>query len=122
MKVWQIIENFDRQLENDIPEEEKIKWLLQLDESFQKELIDTHEGAEERNNAPSDGERELIVPSSYTDIYLYWLRCKTFLSRGEIELYNNYLSIFLSAKEDFEREYHRTHMPKGTSIKNFTGW
>lgn len=122
MKVWQIIENFDRQLENDIPEEEKIKWLLQLDESFQKEVIDTHEGAEERNNDPSDGERELIVSSPYTDIYLYWLRCKTFLSRGEIELYNNYLSIFLSAKEDFEREYHRTHMPKGTSIKNFTGW
>lgn len=122
MKVWQIIESFDRQLENDIPEEEKIKWLLQLDESFQKELIDTHEGATERNNDPSDGERELIIPSPYTDIYLYWLRCKTFLSRGEIELYNNYLSIFQSAKGDFEREYHRTHMPKGTSIKNFTGW
>ena len=42
MKVWQIIENFDRQLENDIPEEEKIKWLLQLDESFQKELIEKY--------------------------------------------------------------------------------
>lgn len=123
MKVWQIIESFDRQLENEIPEEEKIKWLLQLDESFQKELIDTHEGAEERSNDnSSDGERELLVSSPYTDIYLFWLRCKTFLSRGEIELYNNNLAIFTAAKEGFEREYHRTHMPKGTSIKNFTGW
>lgn len=123
MKVWQIIETFDRRLENEIPEEDKVRWLFQLDESFQKELIDTHEGAEKAEKSDwLDAERELLVPSPYTDIYLYWLHCKTFLSRGEIELYNNYLSIFTAVKEEFERAYHRTHMPKGTSIKNYTGW
>lgn len=123
MKAFQAIEIFDRQFENDIAEEDKLRWLFQLDEGFQNELIATHEGGSETENIdPGDGERQLLVPNPYTDIYLYWLRCKMFLSRGEIDLYNNFLSAYMTVKEEFEREYHRTHMPKGTSIKNYTGW
>ena len=123
MKAFQAIEIFDRQFENDIAEEDKMRWLFQLDEGLQNELIATHEGGSKmENDDPGDGERELLVPSPYTDIYLYWLRCKMFLSQGEIDLYNNFLSAYTTVKEEFEREYHRTHMPKGTSIKNYTGW
>lgn len=93
----------------------KIKWLSTLDGIIKKEIIDTHEGAEnvvfngytEETNLMT----ELIVPVPYDDIYIRYLEMQIDYANGEYGKYNNSRTMFNDAYSAFEKYYNRENMP-----------
>lgn len=102
---------------------EKVKWLSTLDGIIKREIIDTHEGAEEVTftgyDEDTDLATELLVPAPYDSIYLRWLETQIDYANGELSRYNNSAQAYNDAYNAFARYYNRTHMPKGKKFKFF---
>lgn len=102
---------------------DKVKWLSTLDGIVKREIIDTHEGAEEVTfngyDEDTDLATELLVPAPYDSIYLRWLETMIDYANGELARYNNSAQAYNDAYNAFARYYNRTHMPKGKKFKFF---
>lgn len=123
MTLTEAISRIDVLKVNKYPEEEKIRWISKLDGIIKKQIIDTHEGAEEvefngydENTLPTT---ELLVPAPYDEVYLRWLEVWIDYSNGEYARYNNSVEAYNKAFSEYERYYNRTHMPLGTKFKFF---
>lgn len=123
MTIIEAINRIDNVKPNSYTQQDKVKWLSILDGIIKKEIIDTHEGAE---NVVFNGyEAEtpvgtvLLVPAPYDDVYVKWLEAQIDYANGETAKYNNSMVMYNAAYSAFERYYNRTHMPKGKSIKFF---
>ena len=122
MKIIEAIQKVDALKPNNYSQEDKIKWLSTLDGIIKREIIDTHEGAEEiefNGYDLSSLETELIVPAPYDDMYIKWLEAQIDYNNSEIGHYNNSMTMYNSAYANYERYYNRTHMPKGQKLKYF---
>ena len=77
MTVIEIIQKIDEIKPNTLSQEEKMRFLTTVDQTVKKQIIDNHVGGESVGFAPyTDGtslDRELLVPSPFDDIYLYWV-------------------------------------------------
>ena len=117
MTIAQAILRCDDLKPNDYTPEEKIEWLSRLDGRIKIELIDTHEGAEDKEfngyTEDTDTTTELLAPSPYDEMYLYWLQAQIDYSNGEINKYNSNISMFNTSYSDYAAYYNRTHMPLG---------
>ena len=125
MTIMDALYRIDELKPNSYSQPEKIKWLSSLDGLIKSEIIDTHEGGEDKA-FPTDGYSEyqdlstpLLVEHPYDDIYLRWLEAQIDYNNGEIAKYNNSLVAFNDAYDLYQRHYNRTHMPKGTKFKYF---
>ena len=93
----------------------KVKWLSKLDGQIYREVFATHEGN------PAEGfhgydhaepERILLVPYPYdADIYTYFLQAQIDKENGEINKYNQSVTLYNNAYGSFQAWYNRTHMP-----------
>lgn len=122
MTIIEVITEVDALHPNGYDQNNKIAWLSNLDGRIKEEIIDTHEGGDgESFNVykAEDINTELIVPRPYDEVYRYWLEAQMDYANGEYTKYNNSMSMFNNAYSAFERHYHKTHMPKGKSIKFF---
>ena len=123
MKILEAITKIDTLKPNSYTQTEKIKWLSTLDGVIKTEIIDTHEGGEGivfngyDDNTSLDS--ELIAPSPYCDVYLRYLEAQIDYANGEINKYENSMTMFNSAYSNFEKFYNRTHMPIGKKFKFF---
>lgn len=101
-------------------EREKIGWLSTLDGIIKKEIIDTHEGAENIQFGGYDNETdvdtELLVYEPYTNVYVYYMAAQIDLNDGEITKYSNDMTLFNNAYRMFSDSFNRLHKPLG--IKN----
>ncbi len=121
MTIMEAINRIDSIKPNSYPQLEKVRWLSTLDGNIKANIIDTHEGNEA---VVFDGYTEatnltttLLVPAPYDEIYLFWLESKIDYWNGEMGKYNNAISMYNTAYDEFWKYYNRTHMPKG---KKFT--
>lgn len=122
MKIIEAINKLDNSKPNTYTTPEKIAWLSELDGRIKKEIIDTHEAAEEitfNGYTDNDTDTELLVPSPYDDIYIRWLEAYVDYSNGEYGKYNNSMAMFNAKYSSYEKYYNRNHMPIGTKIKYF---
>jgi hypothetical protein len=123
MTIIEAINRIDILKPNTYSQQEKVKWLSNLDGIIKGKIIDTHEGAEEvsfdgyTDSTPLT--TELLVPSPYDDIYLKWLETWVDYYNGEYARYNNGVQAYNDAYASFEKHYNRTHMPKGNKFKFF---
>jgi hypothetical protein len=115
MTIREALEKVDKLKPNQFEDEDKIRWLNDLDAKIKTEIIDTHEGADEVTfngyDADTDTDTELIVPEPYSDIYLHYLFAQIDFNNAEYTRYNNSISMFNSKYNDFAAHYNRTHMP-----------
>ena len=123
MTIIEAINKIDSLKPNNYTQEDKIAWLSTLDGIIKKEIIDTHEGAEEISFKGYDVDTALdtvmLVPPPYDDIYIRWLEAQIDYVNGETKRYANSMIMYNTAYLSFQRYYNRTHMPKGKSIKFF---
>ena len=116
MTVYEAIENVDKIKPNRFSEEEKIKWLSEIDGLIVRELIDTHEdppiSGEFKGYSQMDMNAELIAPFPYDQLYRWYLESQIDLGNMEINKYNNSRTMFNNAYLTFTDHYNRTHMPK----------
>lgn len=123
MKIIEAINAIDDIYPNTYTQEEKVGWLSNLDEKVKKTIIDTHEDGEKvvfegyNSNTPLD--TELLIPSPYTDVYLFWLQSKIDYWNGEIGRYNNSISAYNAEYTAFENAYNRAHRPITKTLKFF---
>ena len=123
MKLIEAINIIDALVPNSYTQEDKIRWLSNLDGTIKNNIIDKHEGAEavtfEGYNADTPLETELIVPAPYDVVYTYWLQAQIDYWNQELSKYNNSITMYNTAYSEFERWYIRNHMPKEQKLSFF---
>ena len=122
MTINEAITITDAMKPNMYTDEDKIRWLSDLDMAIKTEIIDTHEGGEDTAQfsgytEDTDQSTELLVKPPYDEIYLRHLEARIDYSNAEYSKYNNSITAYNAVYSAYERYYNRTHMAKGTKIK-----
>lgn len=118
MKLQEAIARTDKLKPNSFSDEDKVRWLSELDGQIYNELVLTHCHPPDEQPQPftgytnADMDHELLVPFPYTNVYDYWLQSQIDLNNGELGKYNNTQAMFNAAFQTFSDYYTRTHMPK----------
>lgn len=98
---------------NKIPRGEKVRWLSELDGRIYNELLTTHEDcpveAFDGYDESTSPTTVLLVGKPYEDVYIKWLAAQIDLANRELQNYNNSLSVFAAALEDFRNDWNRKH-------------
>ena len=101
-----------------LSEKNAIRWLKNLDITIKTEIHDTSEGEDQAVNFNSyDGSTVLLVPEPYCELYIAYLCAEIDRTIGEINRYNNEMSIFENLYRNYAAFYNRTHTPKGQNFK-----
>lgn len=115
MTIIEAINLLDSLKQNTYSQIDKIRWLSRLDAMVKKQIIDTHEGADEVSftgyDENTDCSTELLVPAPYDEVYLRWLEAQIDYANGEYGKYNNSITMFNTAFEAYGNYYNRSHMP-----------
>lgn len=122
MTIIEAINRIDSLKPNTYVDCDKVKWLSQLDGLIKKEVIDTHEGAEDVIFTGYDGtdvETVLLVPAPYDNVYISWLESRIDYANGETNRYQNSSIMYNTDYIQYVNYYNRTHMPKETKRKYF---
>lgn len=122
MKIIEAINRADQLKPNTYTQEEKVRWLSNLDTLIFNTVISNHEDAEIEEfsgydeNTDIEG-TELLAPSPYDEMYIHWINSKIDLHNGEYTKYNNDVSVYNDYMSSFKNWYNRRHKPKGEKIK-----
>ena len=123
MTIIEAINKIDTLKPNNYTQDDKVKWLSELDGIIKAEIIDTHEGGSDvifnGYNGYTDIATELLVPAPYDDIYIKWLEAKIDYTNAEYGKYNNSITSYNTVYSAFERYYNRHHLPIQTKMKFF---
>lgn len=127
MTLGKAIETIDRLKPNMFTQEDKVRWISELDALIWQDLISTHEPSApcaggDWTGYPDDAEHdtELLVKFPHDNIYIRWLESQIDLHNKEIAKYNNSRAMFNNAYVTYTDWYNRTHMPKQVGGFRFT--
>ena len=123
MTLIDAINRIDAIKPNSFEQIEKIKWLSELDGKVKKEIIDTHEGADDvvfnGYDETTPLETELLIPAPYDPVYLLWIEAKIDYANNEYGKYNNSSIMYNNSYNTYWRYYNRTHLPLSKPRKYF---
>ena len=123
MTINEAITRLDSLKPNGYSQSDKIGWLSIVDGMIKHNIIDTHEGGEDKvfneYDEHSELSTKLLVPAPYDDIYLRWLEMQIDYANGEYGKYNNSITMYNTAYTAYANYYNRNHMPKGKKFKFF---
>lgn len=115
MKIIQALTRLDDLIHNTYTQQDKVEWLSKLDSMVKRQIIDTHEGAEDvvfnGYDDSTDQNTELLVPAPYDDMYLRWMEAQIHYHNGEYDKYNNAIIMFNTVFEAYQAYYTRNHLP-----------
>lgn len=138
MNIQECINRVDSVKPNQYSIEDKVRWLSYLDGSIRKEIFDRYEQPPEEKEtqiviiygstttteetteepteftgySPDRLTDELLAPFPYDELYVAYLKAKIDEENGETARYNNSAATFNGMMQDFQKAYHREHMPK----------
>ena len=116
MTIGDAIKKTDELQPNSFGQEEKIRWLAQLDRELWREVVMTHEGEEDavepeyREDTADD--TVLLVEGPYDCMYIHWLQSRIDYALAEYGRFNNSNAAFEADRMASRMWYNRTHMPK----------
>lgn len=123
MTIIEAINKLDALKPNTYSQEDKVKWLSELDAKVKILIVDTHEGDENVSFTGYDNDTdlhtELLIPEPFDECYLRWMEAQVHYLNDEFGKYNNAMKRYNSVWDAYKSYYNRTHMPKGTSFKFF---
>lgn len=114
MTVNEAIDRLDAMRPNAYTREDKLGWLSTLDGLVFEELVCTHEREGDEAFEPysdADGERVLLAPPPYDDMYARYMLSQIDFHNAEFERYNSTVMLFNAAYRAFADHYNRTHEP-----------
>lgn len=116
MTIAKAIERADELRANPFEEEQKVRWLSELDGKIAREVLGDKNFS--GYDYASDSEKELILEEAYCDVYLFYLTAMIdFFSRDYAE-YNNSMIMFNEAFSKFSKAYKRGDLKEEkTNIK-----
>ena len=123
MTIIEAIAIIDSVKPNGYSQSDKIRWLSKLDGKVKEEIIDAHEGGENKPfsgyNDNTDLETKLLIDETYTDIYRYWLEAQIDYANAEYGKYNNSITTYNAVYDSYAKAYHRKNMPKTVKLSYF---
>ena len=116
MTIIEAINRIDHLKPNAYSQQDKVRWLSNLDGVVKKEIIDTHEGGEdvifEGYNDNTLLTTELLIPAPYDEVYVRYLEMQIDYANGEYAKYNNSTVEYNTVFSAFEKYYNRDHTPR----------
>ena len=112
MTINEAIAQVDRMRENMVPNDIKIGWLSRTDHLIFNEIVAGREGSEGLTfveYTESDGEKELLVPHPYDELYLYKLEAQIYYEQREIKKYASSIALYNEAMQEYSKKYAREH-------------
>lgn len=127
MTIGQCIAQADQLRANSVSEQEKIRWLFDLDMQLRHEFFPRYEredqDGEELDRAPREDadvetlrDYKLSVSGPYQELYVFYLASRVDFAMEEMETYSFDNAMFQQAMDDFRKDYNRTHMPKSAKF------
>jgi hypothetical protein len=117
MTIQEAFEETQRMEPNTYTVEDMIGWLSQLDMKIWREVFLTHEGLSEGAKfegytAATEPTTELLVKEpDAEEVYINYLKAMVNKNNMEIGKYNQNITAFNDAYNNFSSYYTRTHMP-----------
>ncbi|MBR7060993.1 MAG: hypothetical protein IKI34_04605 [Eubacterium sp.] len=113
---------FDSQCPNQFSREDKVNWINELDEMIFENIIKSRVNPEITEFSPydndSDGDKELLVPFMFKEIYRFYIEKSVAFSNREITAYNNASQMFRAFYDEYFSWYNRNH--KTSSAESFS--
>ena len=123
MTISEALRRVDALRHNTFSQEEKIRWLAQVDSQIWEDLVCTHEGAEEKAfrayDAQTPLDQQLLAPPPYDELYLHYLEAQMDYYYGEADRYNRSMGMYRAVLSAFTNFYNRTHRPLGQRFHYF---
>ena len=124
MTINEVLTKVDKFHPNDIAREDKIDFLSAVERRIINETLSRYPDAEyDRNfvkyhtdydgDGEDDGDKSLIVPSPYDELYIHYLASQIYLILHEQTHYNNELYVYNSLLADYKVHLNRTLRPGG---------
>lgn len=114
MTINEVISQFDNLKPNQYGDEQKMKWLSDLDTWLYKHVYLNHETLSETEiSLPYEStEENLLIPDEYSELYINCLSYKVDFYNGEYDRYNNSAIVYNTQLQDFRNYINRTYLPK----------
>ena len=105
------IEIVDRLKPNSYSDEDKLRWINELDGMVQRLVIQTDEI--KQYSYPEDMNKELLIPAPFDNAYTLYLEAKIDYHNREYGNYNNSTMMFESQFTEYKKWYIRENKAKG---------
>jgi hypothetical protein len=121
MTILEATRQADALRHNTFTQEEKLRWLSQVDAMVHQEVIGTHEGGEPFRpyDAQTPLDQQLLVPHPFDELYLHYLEAQMGYYQAESERYNRAMGMYQAVMTAFANHYNRTHLPKTQAYRYF---
>lgn len=106
-----VIEIVDRLKPNSYSEEDKLRWLNELDGDVQRLVMQLDEV--KQYSYPEDMDKELIIPAPFNDVYALYIEARIDYHNREYANYNNSAAMFEARYSEYKKAYIREHQAKG---------
>jgi hypothetical protein len=113
MTTNKAIEIVDRLKPNSYSNEDKLRWISELDGPVQRLVIQKDAKDIIQYSYPEDMDRELLIPAPFDNAYILYLEANIHYHNKEYEDYNNAAVMFESQYSEYKKAYIREHMAKG---------
>lgn len=115
--IDEVIARVDARKPNVYSDEDKARWLMELDGRLYRELFARWPAAQPEigkkppEQWPEEGGAPLLVEPPYDGLYELYLEAMVDYYDQETEAYNNAAALFDQAESEFRKQYRRTHAP-----------
>ena len=105
------IEVVDKIKPNPYSEEDKLRWINELDGMVQRLVIQTDKI--KQYSYPVDMDKELLIPAPFDDCYTLFLEAKIDYYNREYGNYNNSAMMFEAQFSEYKKDYIRHNPARG---------
>lgn len=105
------IEIIDRLRPNTYGDEDKLRWINELEGMVQRLVIQSDKVIE--LTYPDDMDKKLIVPAPFDDVYTLFLEAKIDYYNREYGNYNNSAMMFEAQFSEYKKDYIRNNRARG---------
>lgn len=120
MTVYELINKYNDERTNEIPDETKVRWLKTVEQQIMEEVILTHKIPEEWEDFDADTyfddwsyEKELLVPEMYAEVYIHYLDKQSAWANDDIKRQRVAIELFNNALLTYQKYYNRHNRPAG---------
>jgi hypothetical protein len=115
-----IIEQVDKVKPNAYGEEEKFRWLCDLDGMVKRVVMQEAEGVD--YSYPADMDTQLLIPHPWEGAYVQYLMAKIDFHNKDYNAYNNAALVFDATFSEYKKAFIRENMPKSSGgFRNVVG-
>ena len=105
------IEIVDRIKINSYTEEDKLRWINELEGEVQRLVI--QEDEIKQYSYPEDMDQELLIPATFDNLYELYLSAKIDYHNKEYDVYNNSAMMFDAQYSEYKKDYIRKNPARG---------